>query len=488
MTEREKIAHLLRRFAFGGTYPEMLRYEKLGFKATADKLFDLGTDPENPEIFRFFFKKGEDAEPNTYRLRCWWFYKCATTSSPLRERMTLFWHDHFAVSDNKIEDGLSMVAYLQELRKNPLGRFEDILREVVTQPAFLKELDVQIMKKGSPNENFARELLELYTLGEGNYTETDIKEVARAITGWSFIETFYSQEATNNVKLRQMQKTKTPFTAFSIIPAFHDRSSKTVLGKKGDFDGIDVLKLLAHHPKTAMFITKKLWEHFAYINPEATIIDRLSQVYLNSDTSIASVMKAMIAMSEFWSTKALGTRVKSPFDLIFGLERALYLGRTLQQKLGPAQSYDSPVDQPIIDLTGGIAYHMSNMGLDALYPDSVAGWDWGHGWISSNTMMKRIRYDGVNNWYEKEKNKYWPTPGMMGLVEVMRGHMQKPVEEFTKEFLSYFDAKLSPEPTAVITEHFKKFGHSQPRADNDFGWMLQVALKALVAAPEFHFH
>ena len=487
-TKEERIAHLLRRFGWGAHERDLKNFKDLTEDQAIESILSCAKDPEAPAV-RFAFREKEDATPFSGYFRGHWIYAMIAQRNPLRERLAIFWHDHFAVSDNKVEDGMMMLQYLDEIRRDPAGKFADILERVVTTPAFLKYLDVKSMIKSSPNENFARELFELYTLGIGNYIEKDIKEASRALTGWSWINTYYEFQGTNSERLKGMIKYDRPFSAYAYVPTFHDETPKTILGKTANFDGHTLLQTVAKEKRCAEFICTKLWEHFVYAGPEPGVVKALTAAYDKSGGEIRSVLRAMTKTSEFWSDKAIGKRVKSPYDLMIGLCRAQGVDNGLRDLFKPGEAVDKPVPQEVIDATGGIGYWGFQMGMDLLFPADVSGWEWGEGWISTNTMPKRVQFAGVLNWKMEKKDYYVPYYGTLPLIAYMLKANAQSADEFTKAFLTFHDANLSPESTAVIRDHFEKRNWKATLPDpRNIGWMLTEATKLMVAAPGYHLH
>ncbi|MEO8303483.1 MAG: DUF1800 domain-containing protein [Betaproteobacteria bacterium] len=283
-------------------------------------------------------------------LRAWWVEEMVTTKSPLTERMTLFWHNHFVSGQPKVR--LSRLMYQQNatLRAHALGNFGMLLHAVAKDPAMLVYLDGVRNRKGAPNENFAREVMELFTLGEGNYTEKDIKEAARAFTGWSV------DRATGQYLFR---------------PALHDYGVKTVLGKSGRFDGDDVLDLLLARPETAQYVTSKLWREFVSPDVDPMEVRRIAARFRDSSYDIRVVLCEILTSKAFYASENRGTLVKSPVELIVGTVRVFDL-------------------RP--DRTLPFAYAAAGMGQNLLAPPNVKGWPGGETWINTTTLLSRKQF------------------------------------------------------------------------------------------------
>ena len=293
-------------------------------------------------------------------LRAWWVQEMLATPSPLTERMTLFWHNHFVSSQQKVRFARLMHAQNATLRAHALGSFAALLHAASKEPAMLIYLDVAQSRRGQPNENFAREVMELFTLGEGNYTERDIKEAARAFTGWSL-----DRESGQ----------------YLFRPGMHDPGVKTVLGRTGRFDGDAVLDVILARPQASVHVTAKLWREFVGSDPDAAEVARIAALFRERDYDIKVALRALFLTHAFWAAEQRGTLVKSPVELVVGTLRQL--------ELTPAQA------MPFAVVAAG-------MGQNLFSPPNVKGWPGGDAWINSNTLLARkqfldrvVRMDGV---------------------------------------------------------------------------------------------
>lgn len=487
-TERDRIAHLLRRFGYGASPRELNEYLPLGEKGTLRKLLDFGA-PQDTDPLRFIwpYSKEEDIQPGTWRFRPWWIAQMIATDAPLRERLTLFWHDHFAVSDGKVEDGLMMLHYMKALRQDPVGKFADILRRAVTTPAFLKYLDVRMTSRTKPNENFAREVLELYTVGIGNYSETDIREASRALTGWSWLNTYYEVEGSVKDKMTMMADQGMTFSAFAVLPDLHDPTEKTILGRKNKYDGFELLNFLAERQETARFICKKLWEHFVYKDPEPKVMERLVGAYRKADGEIKPVLEEMTKLDEFWGPKAIGTRVKSPFDLITSIMRPMGQHHLWTSELKPDEPWNKPIPKQVMDEAAGVGYWLFQMGFNVLYPDDVDGWEWGTGWLSPSVMPHRTKFNGIRMFYEEKKDTWAPDAGLKPLIAEMKNHKDKDEHAFTDAFLEFFDARVSAESAQAMRNYFTQRNYKGMfENDSHAGWILSQGINLLCGSPGFN--
>jgi uncharacterized protein (DUF1800 family) len=280
-------------------------------------------------------------------IRTWWVAEMLSTPSPLTEKMTLFWHNHFATSQQKVRTASLMYRQNVMLRNYALGNFGAMLREVSKDPAMLIYLDGAQNRKGAPNENFAREVMELFTLGEGHYTEQDIKEVARAFTGWSM------DADTGEFRFRR--------------PA-HDDGSKTVLGREGKFNGDDIVTLLLQQPATGEFVIGKLWREFVSPEPDAAAVQLLAATWRAANYELKPLLRAMFLSEAFWAPVNRAVLVKSPVDLVVGSLRQFRF------------SVEDPAPFAVI---------LRQLGQDLFAPPNVKGWPVGDAWLNTTTLLAR---------------------------------------------------------------------------------------------------
>lgn len=280
-------------------------------------------------------------------LRAWWMTEMLTTPSPLTEKMVLFWHNHFVSSLQKVRSPVLMYRQHLVLRKHALGYFGDLLHDVSKDAAMVIYLDNASNRKAQPNENFAREVMELFTLGEGNYGESDIKEAARAFTGWSI-----DPESGE----------------FVARPLIHDDGIKTVLGRSGNFDGDAVLDILLAQPPTAEFIVAKLWREFVSPAPEPAEVKRIARMFRDNRYNIKVALRALLTSEAFYAPQNRAALIKSPVDLIVG---------TLRQF-----RFETGEVTPLVLAS-------RQLGQDLFAPPNVKGWLGGDAWINSATLLQR---------------------------------------------------------------------------------------------------
>ncbi|HXH60234.1 MAG TPA: DUF1800 domain-containing protein [Fimbriimonadaceae bacterium] len=397
MQKQERIRHLLRRFGLGAAPKEVRYYEQFDLDEVIDRIinFEAVEDPYPVDPWEFSTNdKDSKISTSTQNFADWWTLKMCITTRPLQEKLALFWHDHFAVSEDKVQDGQKMLPYLQILRNNAAGNFATMFREVSKTPAMVVWLDTYRDVKGTANENFAREVMELFTLGVDNgYTENDIREAARAFTGWTLRSTLnYGNRNKDPILDQQRRNVEAGKDMFEFFfnARVHDTDRKTIFGKTGDFDGDGVLQLLLDHPSTPRLICGKLWAWFAYDDPEDEVVERLAKIFLKNDYEIKPVLREIASSAEFYSPKAVMTKVKSPVDFTVGLMRQ-FDSRAVMEKRRPGPLDPlTPIHPAIRNFARSVYRQINRQGLPLLHPPSVEGWHWGTEWISSETMLYRI--------------------------------------------------------------------------------------------------
>jgi uncharacterized protein (DUF1800 family) len=280
-------------------------------------------------------------------LKAWWLAEMHDSPDGLNEKMTLFWHNHFVSGLDKVGEPVLMYRQNALLRREALGNFGQMLHDIAHDPAMMRYLDTVNNRKGAANENFAREVMELFTLGEGHYTEQDIREAARAFTGWSL-----------DANLQ-----------FVFRPQQHDNGIKTVLGQSGNLDGDAVLSLLLQNPQTARFVTAKLWRAFVSPNPDPDTVNRLADLFYRRHYAIRPLMRALLLTPSFW--QSAGQQTKSPIELT--------VGSLVTFDLAPADW------RSLVNLN-------RQLGQDVFDPPNVKGWPGGEAWINSATLLGRKQF------------------------------------------------------------------------------------------------
>lgn len=377
-TDRQKTAHLLRRFGLGASVAELDFYGQGGYAAAVDRLVDYDATAEGYDVDLQSLANAQ-GNVNIRAVQAHWYLRLAVTRRPLQEKLTLFWHDHFAVSAQKVDVPPAMHQYVDVLRRHALDEFPKLTLEVSKSPAMLYWLDNQLNVSGKPNENFAREVMELFTLGIGHYSEKDVQEAARAFTGWGY----------GIGPVRRPTDRPVRNAEFVFRQAQHDTGAKTVLGSTGAFNGADLVNLTAYHPQTARHIVTKMWEWFAYPKPDEALVGRLAKGWRENDLSIRWLVKAIALSPEFVSARAERAIYKNPVDFTISTYRQLGIGQNAldaiaRSEAGQAVRALAPM-APLVQTC-------KSMGMELLYPPDVAGWDGGASWISTATMVERIKW------------------------------------------------------------------------------------------------
>ncbi len=357
-TTRQRIQHLLRRTGFGYSAAELEQYVALGLDGSVARLLapeqvsddalnaalqpvlaPFAGDPKNPDI---------EPEQRAALFQAW-YLRLATSNRPLVERMTYFWHDHFATAISKVGRPVAMQRQNEVLRAGALGPFGDLLLSVARDPAMLVYLDNRSNAKGAPNENYARELFELHTLGEGNgYTELDIKEAARALTGWRLSEDGSSMFRAN----------------------LFDAGRKTILGRSSAFNDEGLVTLLAGQPGTAAYIADKLVRFFVRPDGAPELASRAAEKFSATNGTIREVLRVILSSDEMYSDAAYRSMVKSPTEIVVGVRRALEM-----PVLGQVEAQTS-----------------RRMGQTLFDPPNPAGWTGGVEWINGTTVLTRSNF------------------------------------------------------------------------------------------------
>lgn len=487
VTDADRIGHLLQRFSFGSSHRERARYAGMSPDAVLDKL--LKPDHKDGDLapLRCAFVKGEEAQPGAWRFRLYWFYEMLTSEHPLREKAALFWHNHFACSGEKTEDGLAMLEYMQALRKQPLGAYKDILKSMVTSVAVMKQLDVQMMGRANPNENFARELLELYTTGVGPYTEQDIKELSKILTGHGYMDIFWRLGDTNDARLLRMLKDESWGSAYCYVPAMHDDRPRTILGKQvRDLD--EAVDHLASHPQTAEFICTKLWKFFGSQNVEPKAVAAMVRAWKRTGGMIGEVLKEMAKTKEFWADSVVGMLPKNPVDFVVGIARAQDAGAEIKEALKPGLP-NAPMPPEVEGPLGEAAWHCVLIGWDLLNIPSVAGYDGGTTWISSDSMLRKANYPGVRtaeSYKEKNETKWRPARNLQNVAEFVRQSKPKTTREYAWAINEFYDAGLNEKQLETLANVVQKHGGMEALKHRDWmGWQVGEVFKMIRLTPEY---
>lgn len=369
----ETAAHLLNRGGFGGPPQEIQKLADLGPDAAVSLLLDYEKipdptadpvwarpDPDRMTRLRSIQQHGTPEEKKQAQqeenrlvqqrmleLRGWWLQRMARGPRPLQEKMVLFWHGHFATSVEKVREPYYMWRQNELFRRLATGSWQELLLEAGKDPAMLIWLDQAQSQKSHPNENFAREVMELFALGEGHYTEHDITEGARALTGWSL----------DRIDQKYIYR-----------PFFHDNGEKTIFGQIGNFTGEDFIAQIVAQPQAAKFITAKIWNYFAGQMPDEKFNQALADTFRAGGNVFKPMLRTMFLSEEFYGSDIVRNQVKSPTQWLIGSVRML------------------ECDLPPTLVSWGM---LRQLGQDLFAPPNVKGWDGGITWITTNTLLTR---------------------------------------------------------------------------------------------------
>ena len=478
----DEARHLLWRAGFGGTPKQILTLVEWGPEKSVDYLLDFHDEGNFPDpkantfdgsIMREFTADERDAyfraqraqDENTLarfrreiqdrqrrdrvqvrEMQKWWLTRMIETPHPLEEKMTLFWHGHFATSYRTIENSYHMYLQNQLFRAHAVGNFGELLFAIIRDPAMLRYLDNNLNIRGRPNENLARELMELFSLGVGNYKERDIKEGARALTGYTY-----------------------DGNAFAYYPARHDDKSKSILGKSGNMDGDDFVRAILAKRVCSEFITKKLYRFFAGEIPNLRtpagqvvkrVVMRLASTMREHRYEIKPVLRQLLLSQHFYDPNIVLSRIKSPVELVVGTIRGL--------------------GTPTRDLSA-LLDAMNLMGQYLLLPPSVKGWEGERTWINTSTLYVR---SNVANYLVMGQAPIFDEPGdevydPMGLLENLKFGAQHDPEQVAHRLLKLaLGSRIAPERQWVIKDFLEQKGKIEPDS-------VRQAVSLITAMPEY---
>ncbi len=348
-----RVVHLHRRTGFGASPAEVRRDLEDGLDASLARVLAGRVRAAPPDFEELQARLAERAvtHGDPRNLQAWWVWRMLVGPDPLRERLTLLWHDHFATSQLKVQDLALMHRQNEVFRREALAPFARLLERSVKEPALLLWLDAETNRKGHPNENLARELMELFTLGIGNYTERDVKEAARALTGWVVREEEFVD--------REVR---------------HDAQEKEILGQRGPWTGDDLLRILLEHPATAERLARKLVREFLGEGAaDEVALAALASGLRSRELDIRWAVETILRSELFFSDAARGQRVVGPAEFVVGTVRALAL--------------DKPPPSTLV-----LAHWLARAGLDLFFPPNVGGWPGGTDWLAPRQLVARANY------------------------------------------------------------------------------------------------
>ena len=404
---RKWAAHLYRRAAFGSSREDLLEAERLGLEGTLHLLCE--GRPHATEVMQTLVDVGRiaagsdeggetaESEDGGEQLRGWWLYCMLQGGHPLREKLTLFWHNHFATSLAKVRHPTLMFRQNCLLRNHALGRFGPLLQAISRDSAMMVWLDSNSNVKGKPNENYARELMELFSLGVGHYTEKDIREAARAFTGW-----------------------RTDGKDFAFNAGLHDSGLKTFLGQTGAWDGGDVVRIVLEQPAAARFLVRKLY-HFLVNEktvPPDSLLEPLCESFRQSDYDIAGLVRTILASRHFYSDHAFRQRVKGPVEYVLGAVQAVY------RRYGEEEAdYRSLPQRVLVSRLGAMGQHL-------FAPPNVKGWPGGPSWINTSMVLERDNFAGAlargTLWFSPTSQSIAATPAASSTPGPVAGKSNQP--------------------------------------------------------------
>lgn len=410
----QQAGHLLRRAGFGATPDELASYTSLGFAGAVDRLLNYRQVSDDAMENRLKALNLDLTNPADQQR--WWLLRMAWTQRPLLEKMALFWHGVLTSSFRKVggKNGyMRMIVQNQFLRDHAFDTYDNILLGITADPAMLFYLDLTRSRKNAPNENYARELMELFTLGLGHYSQQDVFEGAAALTGWHIVG--------NSTTARY-------------VPQDHNNLPKTFLGQTGNLDYKDVVRILANHPATPWFISRKLFTFFAYENPSTDDLKPLVDTYVKSGHNMGEVMRTLLLSPQFSSTKAYRSRLKSPVEFVVGAYRSL----GMQGNGNGLQAMTTAMGQTIFD------------------PPNVAGWPGDKVsalWLNSGTWMARLNYiDLLLVGSRNTRTGQFKPVDLQAIVNA--NHIDSP-EHFVDYFASFLlDGALDQDRRAVLVDYF----------------------------------
>jgi len=440
------MAHLLRRAGFGAALKELEEYQARGYEATVEYLLHPEKVPEwNDDLVRRY---QTDLNSVMYfeSAQAHWMYKMINSKRPLEEKIALFWHGLFATAYGKLNHAKGVANQTDTFRRHGLGTFHNILMELSRDPAMIFWLDNKDNHKDAPNENYGRELLELFSMGIGNYSEDDVKSCARAFTGWTIANQDYMSVRASRDSIWPSGRID---WQFEYKAEDHDDTEKKFLGRTGNFNGEDIIDIITMHPASSWFIAKKLYNFFVSDTPDEEGISFLAEEFRKTGGDIRSVLRALFLSDYFKSEDVWYARVKSPAELVVGTARL-------------AGSYQTPK----WDITN-LANDANFMGQEILNPPTVEGWHTGAEWVDTGTLVERVNsaalvigdtmQPGVQNMIQRLKDRqdsYQPAELVDGCL-LLAGDLL--VSEGTRQQLVEFAANwgevsFTPEDAVACSE------------------------------------
>ncbi len=443
-----QIGHLLRHAGFGATPQDLQTYSTLGFEGAVDRLLNYQQIDDSVLETRLNGLNLDLNKPQAQQQ--WWLLRMAWTQRPLLEKMTLFWHGHFTSSFAKVggKATMRMITQNQFLRAHAFDTFDNLLLGITADPAMLFYLDLTKSQKNAPNENYARELMELFTLGLGHYTQQDVSQGAAALTGWHVVG-------------------KT--TTSHYLPQTHNNLEKTYLGHTGNLSYKDVVSILANHPATPWFISRKLFTFFVHENPSNSDLQPLVDAYTKNNHNMGAVMRTLLLMPQFTSATAYRSRIKSPAEFVASAYRALNI-----QGNG-----------------AGLPAMTTLMGQSLFNPPNVAGWPGDKVsalWLNSGAWMTRLNYIDLLLVGSRSRTGGYKAADLQGFIN--DNHIDSP-EHFVDYFASFLlDGQITQDRRSQLIDYFNTNSTSNMRVTLANGKSYPMSsvrgtLYLLLASPEY---
>jgi len=406
----ENAAHLLRRAAWGGTPDEIAQAVSVGIEASVDALLDPTNAPDVGGPYRN--QTGEQAFSEASFL-LWWFRTAATSPTPAIERLGWFWHGHFATSLDKLEFSDLMHTQMVTMRRNSLGRFDDLVMAILNDAAMNSYLDLHMSQVGNVNENFARELLELFTMGQGQgYTQTDVEQAARALTGYSLVEVS-PQYRPLSTEIRQ---------------ELHDYGDKTFLGATGNFSGGDIVNAIVGTRECHRFIVGRMWHRYAGTTPDETVLNELADVF-GQQLLIGDVLAAMLKHQAFYSVEVKQGLVLQPVELLVRAFRSFGL-----PIVDVSNTPFGELEDTAENTDGGwrpmaVEWLSWEIGQQPGRPPNVSGWGHNEHWLDTNGSSARVRVGREVGYLVAEADNAL-SESLLGLTSQPRRLAQAVLEQF----------------------------------------------------------
>ncbi|HEY3328434.1 MAG TPA: DUF1800 domain-containing protein [Capsulimonadaceae bacterium] len=488
----EDMAHLLRRAGFGASPQRIWRDSQRGLGSVTRELIEYAAIPDDIDDGAFLQTSLQvvngannlmlaDAELKTPAVRLWWIYRILATRRPLQEKMVLFWHNHFTSKD---DDGVLMLRQNRLFRTHALGNFRDLAQAVSRDPEMVRYLNGDQNYREHPNENYARELMELFTCGRvgpsgaPNYTEDDIKAAARAFSGWN---------------LRNGR--------FYYNPAEHDETEKTFMGRTAAFTGSDIVDHLVALPATAHYLCRKLYRYFCAETPSERTMSRLTSVYFNSGYNIKAIVTDILTSQEFYSPAARYGLIKSPVDLVIGALNMTGMSDHVAPYIKLGASSGTPLDpmddtglrtndfndnatraRALLNGLSGVASEMASMGQELLGPPTVKGWDGGRLWINLNTMIARARF--AQKFSQRPGLRVSLPPDSSGASNALRT-VEADAHPFASEPERLVDALLWMCGPLNVSAPVRQVLIDQTASETDAGRRVRTALGLILSSPDY---